>query len=229
METLRIWWDNELFRFYFLLISCLLLNRLPVIGPYFRLLATMVHEGGHVLMALLLGDKPQQVSLFQDTSGMATVSSSARWKNLLVSAAGYPLPALTALLGCWLIQHGYATALIWGVTLLTGLFLVGYIRNLFGILWSLSFLAIHIFLIYKHLDFWIQILAQIDTFTLLTEAIASTVTLVRIAWVSPEKAGDASNMARILHLPSLLFALLFFALNSWITYLCVLHFFPPFR
>ena len=82
-------WRNDAFRFYVMLAGCVGLLYLPVVGRYLRMLATMVHEGGHVLVALLLGEKPQKVGLFRDTSGVALVETTAKWKALLVSMAGY--------------------------------------------------------------------------------------------------------------------------------------------
>ncbi len=188
----------------------------------------MVHEGGHVLMALLLRDNPKQVSLFQDTSGIATVESSSRWKTLLVALSGYPLPALTSFLCFWLLQQGHAVACVWGVTIVTGLFLLCYIRNAFGILWSLSFMALHIFLLYKKSLFWIEILAQTDTFVLLADALLSCMILVRIALQHPKQSGDAYNISRITHLPSLFVALIFLSFNAFVCYCCIRRFFPAF-
>ena len=44
-------WRNDAFRFYLMLAGCVGLMYLPVVGRYLRMLATMVHEGGHVIVA----------------------------------------------------------------------------------------------------------------------------------------------------------------------------------
>ena len=186
----------------------------------------MVHEGGHVIMALLLQEKPRSVSLFQDTSGVAMVESTAKWKSLLVALAGYPLPPLTAWLFFELLQRNHAVVCIWSVSILTGLFLLFYIRNLFGILWSLSFMTLHIFPLYRKEMFWIDILAQIDTFVLFVESLLSCLILVYIALHAPKQAGDAYNISRITRIPSLLIAFLFLFFNVFVCYNCILRYFP---
>lgn len=217
---------NEVICFYTLLLLCLILLYLPVVGKYLRLLGTMLHEGGHVLMALLLGEKPKKVQLFKDTSGQVTVSTSASWKALLVSLAGYPSTALAAFGSFYMINHGYTMAYIWIVMALTALFIVFYIRNVFGFFWSLFFLFLHAFLVYKQLSEWIDIIVHIDAFVLFVDAVYSCFVLIYLAFTKPKNSGDAANVAKITHIPAQFTAIVFFLFNVFMDFLTVKHFFP---
>lgn len=219
-------WANGTFRFYAVLAACLLLMYIPVVGRYFRMLSTMVHEGGHVLMALVLGEKPKKVELFKDTSGVALVKTSARWKALLVSLAGYTFTPLVAWLSFLLWNRGYQTEYLWGVVVLTAIFLLSYIRNGFGIFWSLSFIALHLFLIYRGTAFWTDVLVRLDMSVLFVDAVCSCLILLWVALRNARQSGDAYNVSKITHIPPFLTALLFTFFAVYVDYQCVLHFFP---
>lgn len=219
-------WQDDTLRFYLLMAACLLLMYLPVAGRYCRMLATMVHEGGHVLVALLLGEKPQTVSLFKDTSGVAMVKTSARWKAVLVAMAGYLFTPLLAYMNFWLLQKGYEQVCLWSVATLTAVFLLCYIRNCFGVLWSLSFIALHVLVLFKGGFFWMEVLARLDASTLFVDAVCSCLILLKVALRNPKQSGDAYNLSRLIHVPPLLTALLFTAFAIFMDYCCIMNFFP---
>ena len=219
-------WRHEAFRFYFMLAGCVALMYLPVVGRYVRMLATMVHEGGHVLVALLLGEKPQKVELFSDTSGVALVAYSSKWKAVLVSLAGYLFTPCMAFVSFWMLQRGWQVPYLWIVLLLSLLFLLCYIRNGFGIFWCLCFVLLHGWLLYRDHPFWIDGIARLDAGVLFVDAVCSCLILLRVAFRNPKRSGDAANIARFTHLPPLFTALAFTAFALYMDYLCVIHFFP---
>lgn len=219
-------WQDATFRFYLLMAGCLLLMYLPLVGPYCRMLATMVHEGGHVIVALLLGEKPQAVSLFKDTSGVAMVKTSAKWKALCVAMAGYLFTPLMAYVSFWLLQRGCLQGYLWGVVLLTALFLLCYVRNAFGIFWSLSFIALHVFVLYRGGSLGLEVLSRVDASVLFVDAVCACLILLKVAFRRPKQSGDAYNISRIIHVPPVLTALLFTAFAVFVDYCCVMNFFP---
>ena len=219
-------WRHEAFRFYLMLAGCVALMYLPVVGRYVRMLATMVHEGGHVLVALLLGEKPQKVELFSDTSGVALVAYSSKWKAVLVSLAGYLFTPCMAFVSFWMLQRGWQVPYLWIVLVLSLLFLVCYIRNGFGIFWCLCFVLLHGWLLYRNHPFGIEGMARLDAGVLFVDAVCSCLILLRVAFRYPRKSGDAANIARFTHLPPLFTALAFTAFALYMDYLCVIHFVP---
>ncbi|HPT04353.1 MAG TPA: M50 family metallopeptidase, partial [Bacteroidales bacterium] len=82
--------------FYVLLGISLLLTRTPVIGKYFRVVNTMIHESGHALMTLFTSGSILKVELFSSTEGDTVTKSSSRFCQMLIALAGYPFSSAAA-------------------------------------------------------------------------------------------------------------------------------------
>lgn len=101
-----------------------------------RQAVTIVHEGGHALVALVSGRALHGVRLHRDSSGVTTHRGLARGPGMVATmAAGYPAPALLGLVGAVVLGQGYAVGLLW-LLLFVLVLLVLAIRNWFG-LWVL--------------------------------------------------------------------------------------------
>lgn len=218
--------QNENVRFYIILAICILLVYIPYIGKYVRLISTMIHEGGHVLMGLLLGEKTVKVNLFSDASGEASVTISNKFKKFLIALAGYPSTALVALLSFWLISKGYNYYYVIGISLLTFLFLIFYIRNLFGIIWAISFTLGNGLLVYYQQLVVIEILAQAYACIIFIESVFSCFILVYVSFVASKTVSDASNISSVIYLPKQLISLIITSFNLYIAYLIIMIFFP---
>jgi len=83
---------------------------------------TIAHEGGHAVAALLLGGRILQVRLNPDRSG--STASSAALLQLPVTFAGYVGPSAFGLVGCLLLVHGRADAVLWVSLVLLALLLL---------------------------------------------------------------------------------------------------------
>ena len=104
-----------------------------------RYLATVVHELGHAFTAGILGGRPRQITISTDTSGMAMYRPPIHWGRIrasVVSAAGYPAPAIAALAAIEAIQMGHSKAWFFfsGGTLAVAI--VALIRNAWGFFWT---------------------------------------------------------------------------------------------
>ncbi len=102
--------------------------------PAVRTLVTICHEGGHALIAVLVGRRLSGVRVHADTSGL-TVSKGRRTGPGMIATlfAGYPAPAVVGLGLAWLAGSGHAAAALYLLALLTAILLV-WIRNLYGAL-----------------------------------------------------------------------------------------------
>ncbi|AOS64349.1 M50 family metallopeptidase [Actinoalloteichus hymeniacidonis] len=99
-----------------------------------RNVVTIVHEGGHAVVALLTGRRLMGIRLHSDTSGV-TVSSGRRTGPGMVFTvlAGYLACPLLGLAAAWAMISQQHTLLLWvTVGLLAAMLLM--IRNLFGVL-----------------------------------------------------------------------------------------------
>jgi hypothetical protein len=109
-----------------------------------RYLATVVHELGHAFTAGLLGGRPKQITISTDTSGMAMYEPPIHWDRFrasIVSAAGYPAPAIASLAAMQAIQAGHSKAwfLFSGGTLAVAI--IALIRNFWGLFWTAGAVA----------------------------------------------------------------------------------------
>ena len=111
------------------------------IWPVARTVVTIVHEGGHALVALVTGQRRIKVRLYRNTAGETRYTGRARGPGItLTAAAGYPAPSLVGLGGAGLLAIGHLT----GMLLLGLVFLVALafaVRNPFGVVAILTVIA----------------------------------------------------------------------------------------
>ncbi len=208
-----------------MIVLAFLLPRIPVVGKFFNIINTALHEFGHALMALLTNGSVQQINLFQDTSGTTTTKSSGKLAATFVSLAGYPFAASVAWLAFYLVQNGAEQGLIIGLSLLFVIMLLFWIRNWYGFFWVVLFCALNGFLIYYGNESYIHYAAQFYAFMILMESVTSSVILLVLSVKDSKKAGDATNLAKYTHIPAFLWSLLFVAYTAWIVYRVVLMLF----
>lgn len=109
-----------------------------------RYLATVVHELGHAFTAGILGGRPKQIRISTDTSGLAMYEPPVHWGRFrasIVSAAGYPAPAIASLAAIEAIQMGHSKAWFFfsGGTLAVAI--IALIRNIWGFVWTAGAVA----------------------------------------------------------------------------------------
>jgi hypothetical protein len=104
-----------------------------------RYLSTVVHELGHAFTAGILGGRPKHITISTDASGLAMYQPPVHWGRFrasIVSAAGYPAPAIASLAAVEAIQMGHSKAWFFfsGGTL--AIAIVALIRNFWGFFWT---------------------------------------------------------------------------------------------
>ncbi|MCR5551164.1 MAG: M50 family metallopeptidase [Bacteroidales bacterium] len=199
-----------------------ILPRIPVVGKFFNVINTALHEFGHALMALITGGSVDKIELFNDTSGTTTTKSNSKFGAFLVSLAGYPFAASVAWLAFYLIGQGAEKGLVIGLTALFVLMLLFWIRNWYGVVWVVLFSAVNGVLLYYGDASYLHYAALFYAAVVLAESISSSITIVVLAFRDGNKAGDATNLAKLTHLPAFLWALLFLAYTGWVSYRMVL-------
>lgn len=186
-----------------------LLTRFIPFSSLFRNLDTMFHEFGHALITLLLSGKVLRIELYADHSGVTYSAISAGFRAIGVALGGYPLASLFALLLFALYGKGKTA---WGLGVSTAvalIMLLMYVRGGFGMLWLSGFIALNLLMLgiwKKAAKYYYLFLA----FLTLEESVMGPLYLVTASLTSPGRAGDASNLARLTGIPSLVWAVLFF-------------------
>jgi hypothetical protein len=99
-----------------------------------RHVVTIVHEGGHALVALLTGRRLTGIKLHSNTSGLTLSVGKPRGPGMVATAfAGYVSPALVGLIGVVLLAFEQVTVMLWAATVVLVLMLV-MVRNAYGAL-----------------------------------------------------------------------------------------------
>jgi hypothetical protein len=104
------------------------------VWPLARTVVTIVHEGGHALIALATGRRLAGVRLYRNTAGETLSAGRADGPGIaLTAAAGYPAPSLLGLGAAALLAIGHLTGmLLLSLLLLAGLAVA--VRNAYGML-----------------------------------------------------------------------------------------------
>lgn len=102
------------------------------IWPLARTVVTIVHEGGHALVALVTGQRKIKVRLYRDTAGETVYTGRAGSPAIAITAAaGYPAPSVVGLAGAALLTIGHLTGmLLLGLVFLIALAIA--VRNPYG-------------------------------------------------------------------------------------------------
>lgn len=93
---------------------------------------TVLHEAGHAVVALMVGRRLSGIRLHSDTSGVTVSRGRARGPGMIATMiAGYPTPALLALLATVVLNAGYAVGLLWALVALSAAMAL-FVRNVYG-------------------------------------------------------------------------------------------------
>jgi Peptidase M50B-like len=102
--------------------------------PVMRTVVTIVHEGGHLLVALATGRRLARVRLYRNSAGETVSTGKANGPGItLTTVAGYPAPSLLGLGAAALLAIGHLTGmLLLSLVLLVALAVA--VRNAYGML-----------------------------------------------------------------------------------------------
>lgn len=214
--------------FYLILVFTLIITRIPVIGKYFRVVDTMIHETAHALMAVFTSGKVISINLFSDTSGSTLTKSPNKFSQILVALAGYPVSSLVALLMMYLITSGNNLLIIFILVSVAISGMVLFIRNGYGLVWAGSFCVLNFMVIYFDNQIVIKSLSIFYTLIILTDSIIAPLYLLVLSVTQSAKAGDATNLQKTTYIPAVFWALLFSGIAVYCGYQAVVTGFPPF-
>lgn len=180
--------------FIYYIIIALLLTRVPVIGKYFQLFNTLIHEIGHAVAGIITFGKVHHMTLSMDTSGGASVSSRNWLTSILVTLAGYPFASGISFLFIVMIHNEQYEYIMYTMIGLAVFSTILWIRNLFGFLWLLTATAITTVVLIYGTSFAIEVYATTLVAVVFVESFMSTLELLQIVIKDKEDSGDAHNM-----------------------------------
>ncbi|MFZ4546612.1 MAG: M50 family metallopeptidase [Bacteroidales bacterium] len=221
--------DNPNIVFYVLLITALLLTRIPVLGKYFRSVNTLVHEAGHAFTTLALSGEVIAVNLFADTSGTTVTKAKGKFSQSIIALAGYPVSALTGWLCLFLFHNGYFLYILFILTSIALIIMILSLRNMYGLFWAGTFIVLNLLIIYFNNRNAVYTFSAFYSVIIFTDAIVSSVVLMVLSIRQPKKAGDASNLQKFTKIPAFLWAAVLLAFTLFISWLSVINFFPTIK
>jgi hypothetical protein len=185
-----------------------LLLRWKPVGSILRPVNTMFHETGHALMTLLFSGRVVQINLFHD-SGVAFTAVKSWFARFMVSLAGYPFASLAAWLQFYFYRNGMHHVCLYiylGVAIVN---LVLWVRNTYGIIWLLCFIALLATAWYMQWEQSTCLLLFIFNSVLLLQSVWTAIYLLYICAETPREAGDAANLRNMTWIPAIFWAVFF--------------------
>ncbi|TFB74537.1 M50 family peptidase [Cryobacterium flavum] len=181
----------------------------PPVWRLARHAVTIVHEGGHGVVALLCGRRLGGIRLHSDTSGLTVSRGRPSGPGMIFTLlAGYPAAALLGLGAAWLLSLGYDVGLLWVLLVLLALLLVQ-IRNWFG-LWSVAVTGAAVFGVSWFGSPQVQgIFALLVTVFLLLGSLRTSLELQQSRSRRAGSSSDADQLARLTHIPGIVWVVVF--------------------
>lgn len=178
-----------------------------------RNVVTIAHEGGHAVVALLVGRSLAGIRLHSDTSGVTLSRGKPRGPGMVATTlAGYLAPSLLGL-GCVaLLASGHITALLWLTVVVLVAMLIA-VRNAYGVV-SLLVTAAAVFLISWFTSAQVQAaFAYAFTWFLVFAGIRAVLELQRSRRRGRAPRSDADQLAGLTRVPAVVWVLLFGAVG----------------
>ena len=178
-----------------------------------RHLVTLVHEGGHAFVALLTGRRLNSITLHSDTSGLTTSSGKPTGIGMMfTAAAGYTAPAVVGLIIAALIQIDQPGWAMSAALILLALMLL-HIRNWFGLLVVVLAGSITTVIVVWSSDTAQDIAATSLAWFMLFAAPRPVGEMWNQRRRRRTRTSDADLLARITHIPAVLWATFFLLFN----------------
>ena len=182
---------------------------LPQLWRLARNAITLVHEGSHATVAVLTGRRLAGIRLHSDTSGLTVSVGRPRGPGMVATAAaGYIGPGVLGFGAAWLTSRGHAVGMLWILLVMVALMLVQ-IRNWFG-LWSVLVTTAALVAV----TWWGSGAVQSASAYAITWFLligAPRPVLELLAHRTP--GSDSSVLARLTHIPGLIWVLVFAAIT----------------
>jgi hypothetical protein len=182
-------------------VFALLVVASPRIWPVARTVVTIVHEGGHALMALATGRRLSGVRIYRSTAGETRSRGRAAGLGVALTAgAGYVAPPLLGLGAAALLAIGHLTGmLLLSLVLLAGL--AAAVRNAYGMLAVLAAL-VTVAAVCLYAPATVQAgFGYVLTWFLLLGGVRPVIELGRERRWSGGRRSDADQLARLTGMP----------------------------
>lgn len=209
---------NYLYSVLLLFVLTFFLNYLPIIGKIYRVVNTLFHESAHAFTALLTNAEVIKINLFSDSSGSALTKSKYWIGKFLVSIAGYTGSSIAGFFLWKLILCNQLKIIFFVFVLLSIINLIFWVRNWYGVLWLILFIATLVCSFLFLSLFYFRYVLMFFIFSILINSLLSTIFLLRISLIDSKNSGDAYNLKTFTFIPALFWAISFMCFSIFILY-----------
>lgn len=197
----------------FILIAAAI-TRIPIVGKYFSIVNTLIHELGHAFMAILTGGRVDKIQLFSNTEGTAWTSNRFWFGRVLTSVAGYVFASLVSCVFLYFISVQKYNFILYTLVFFLVIALLFWVRNLYGLFWMATFCTIFGLLIWYDQETLTMYVLLFICATIFVQSIYSAWVILYLSFKTPSNAGDASNLAKFTFIfPTQIWGI-FFSLQS---------------
>ncbi|WP_419956448.1 M50 family metallopeptidase [Neobacillus niacini] len=183
-------------KFFLFIGLAFVLLQIPIIGDYFRIINTVIHESGHAFMALF-GGNIESISLYMNADGVTHGTESIWIINFITCAAGYTIASLIAYVSFWLIKKKKNILFIDMLLGVIVINLIVWVRNPYGLFWLASFGLLFLGLLIKGSKKVVHNIVLLIASILLVESVSTAYDIFVISLIQPHAAGDATNLSQL--------------------------------
>lgn len=190
-------------------------TRIPYLSGYFSKCNHLIHE---IVSSIFAG---KQKSL--KTSTPQNITKENRFKKTLVTYIGQTGTSLSAIGLFYLIAYQNYNYVLY---CFIGLFIIGilfWLRNVPGIIWAISFLALLALPIYYHDEIVIMHVSIFLSACILVQSIFGGIQVCRNSVNERKSQEETGFFSRIYFLPTMLFGLILFGQSLYAVYFIAYH------
>jgi hypothetical protein len=180
------------------LTAALAVSRLPVFRVYFSLCNTLIEKVIHVLAVVVTREgKANKIKLYKNGSGETTNIVNSKIQKVMIVFIGYTGTLLLAMGLFYLLSFNQFHFIIYFFIGLMVVSILLWIRNLFGILWALSFIVLLVLPVYFRNNFMIMHISIFLSSQILIQAIINAFHVIGQSFKSEGKPGALTKIAKI--------------------------------
>jgi hypothetical protein len=172
------------------------ITQIPIIGDYFRVINTVIHESGHAFIALF-GGNVESISLYMNADGVTHGTQSIWIIDFITCAAGYTIASLIAYVSFWLIKKEKHILFIDMLLAIIVVNFILWVRNPYGLFWLASFGILFLAMLIKGSKKAVHNLVLLIASVLLVESLSTAYDIFIISMIQPHAAGDATNLSQL--------------------------------
>jgi hypothetical protein len=180
------------------LAAALAISRLPMFRVYFSLCNTLIEKIIHVLAVVVTREgKSNKIKLYKNGSGETTSIVNSKIQKVMIVYIGFTGTLLLAMGLFYLLSFNKFHYVLYFFIGLLVISILLWIRNLFGLLWALSFVSLLAVPLYFRNELAILHISIFLSSLILIQAIINAFQVIGQSFKTGERPGALTKIARI--------------------------------